>query len=92
MLNGEEVQVILLRGLVPFPNTSAECRSPVARGNGLAILGESLGLSPDVPVSLGVVLGGTGFLEPFVLVRGAEKACTLANCIQPGRNEDRLTG
>lgn len=65
------MQVELLGGLVPFPNTSSECRSPVTRRNRLAVLGESLGLPPDVPVSLGIVLGGTGFLEPLVLVRGA---------------------
>lgn len=73
LLNREQVQVELLRGLVPFPNTSTEGGSPVTRGNRLAVLGESLGLSPDVPVPLGIVFRRTGFLEPFVLVRGAEK-------------------
>jgi hypothetical protein len=71
LFDSKQVQVVLLSGLVPFPDTSTERRSPVTRGDWLAVLGESLGLSPDVPVPLGAVFGRTGFLEPFVLVGGA---------------------
>jgi hypothetical protein len=73
LLDSKQVQVIFLSGLIPFPDTSTKRRSPVTRGDRLAVLGESLGLSPDVPIPLGVVFGGTGFLEPFVLVGSAEK-------------------
>lgn len=57
LLNSKQMEIVLLRRLIPFPNTATECRSPVARGNGLAILIPSTRLPPDVPVTLGVFFG-----------------------------------
>lgn len=47
---GEEVQVVLLSVLVPFPRTSVEVAAPVGGREALAGVGVA-GWLPDVPVS-----------------------------------------
>lgn len=46
---------------------TSEIGAPVVRRLALAIL-VVLGLPPDVPVAVGVIPGGLGFLEPLVLL------------------------
>lgn len=69
LLRGEQVQVVLLGGLVPVPGGAAEVAAPVV-GRPAGAVGVVLGRPPHVPVALGVVLGGAALLEPLVLVAG----------------------
>lgn len=69
LLRAEQVQVVLIGGLVVCPGAALEVAGPVV--GGLAVpLGVVSGGSPDVPVSEGVVLGFPRLLEPVVLVAG----------------------
>ena len=64
MLFEEGVEIVLASRLVVFPGRAAEDTAPVCRC--AAVL---LRIRPDVPVALIIVLAGSGFFEPFVLVR-----------------------
>ena len=68
---GEQVQVVLLRRLVPLPGRAREVRLPVGRlGARRARLGARPGVAPPVPVALRAVAARPRLHEPRVLVRG----------------------
>jgi hypothetical protein len=66
LLYDEQMEVVLLRFLIPLPSRFVETRAPVVGWLALAI-GIVLGGPPDIPISLRIVFGGAGGLEPIVL-------------------------
>jgi len=66
LLGTEEMEIVFLGMLVPFPDASSEIADPVIGSFALALY--ITGRTPDVPVALGVIFRGAGFLEPLVLL------------------------
>lgn len=69
LLFGKQAKVVLICGLVVLPCATLEVALPVVGGLAVTLSIVTRG-TPDVPVTERVVLGLSGFLEPFVLVRG----------------------
>ena len=66
LLWAEQMEVVLLCVFVPFPDTACEVGNPVV--GRLAFTVDIASWAPDVPVTLGVVLGRARLKEPLVLV------------------------
>lgn len=69
LLLGKQAKVVLVCGLVVLPCAALEVTLPVV-GWLTVTLSIVARRTPDVPVAERVVLGLSGFLEPFVLVGG----------------------
>jgi hypothetical protein len=65
LLGAEEVEIVFLCVLVPFPDATCEVGDPVVRGLAFAI--HIASWAPDVPIALRVVFRRAGFKEPLVL-------------------------
>jgi hypothetical protein len=65
LLGAEEVEIVLLCVLIPFPDATCEVRDPVV--GGLAFAVHIASWAPDVPIALRVVFRRAGFKEPLVL-------------------------
>ncbi|KAI3485398.1 hypothetical protein L1887_51321 [Cichorium endivia] len=69
LFGAEEVEVVLLRLLVPGPSGLVEVGPPVV-GRPAGAVGVVLCRPPDVPVALAALLGRARVFEPGMLVRG----------------------
>jgi len=72
LLGEKHMQVILPGCLVPFPSASSKPRLPVVWWPPNAVFVE-FWIFPDVPIPLGIVPGGPGFGEPWMLQKGQQK-------------------
>src|ERR1700737_4719071 len=65
LLRQKAVQIVLTGERIAAPGRAAELRHPVVRWPAVG-----LGVTPDVPIALGVAARRTAFKEPPVLIRG----------------------
>lgn len=63
------MEIVLLSCFIPFSSTTLESSGPIIWGLAVSLVVVSCG-TPNVPVSIFVIFGGTRLTKPLVLVTG----------------------